>query len=644
MAMKPLRCQNNAWRSWEIQITSRCRRGLHRLAAVLPALLLPVAWAADSVPSAASVASLRGNFQAPARVAVNALSQLCVSDPIAQQVFVLDAFGRELSARTFPGRPLGLAVGADGKVYLGDASSGAVSVLDAQWNLLGQLGQGAGEFQLPGHIALLTNGAITTVLVSDGHAHTLKAYRNGSLVGQYGGRGVGPQQFDFPAGLWVAPDRTVFVVDQNNDRIQVLDEGGNFLRWFGLNPSPVPFGTAGRAQGIVGDGHGRLFIADTFLGHVKIFSNSGAFLGAIARPGSGPGQLQSPGGLALDAAGRLWVASANGASVEGFGLDCFLHVALTPLAQTVAAGAGVSLAVTSGCGGPAGIQWFKNGIALLDGATVNGATNATLSLLNVTSTETGLYSVAVTNAGGTWFSPPAQLTVVSLPVITSHPVSRSVVRASAVSFSVSAQGGALSYQWLRNGAELAGATQSLLSITNVQSYEAGSYSVRVSNAAGTLSSAAATLTVLVPPTITEAPADQIAAAGSTVALTASAVGAPPLTYQWYRNNLSISGQTRSQLVLTNVTSAANGTYIVRVANSAGAATASFRFAVNSPMVLTNARVANGSLVLTWNNPFFVLQSAPDWSGPWQLLSPTSPYTVTAVMMTNSAQYFRLERQ
>ena len=601
--------------------------------------------AVAGLPAAVPLASFAGNLTAPARIVALGQSNLMVCDPLARSIVTMDTLGRELATHRHSGQPLGLAVGADGRIYLGDADNGSVTVYDAQWHQLQQLGQGVGEFQMPGHIALLMNGATTKVFVSDGLAHRVKAYRNGLLIGQYGSRGQGPQQLDFPTGLWVSADRQLFVVDQNNDRVQVLDENGNFLRWFGLTPATSWSGRSGRAQGIMGDGLGRLYVADTFQGHIKVFDLNGDYLGLIGGFGNGFGQMQSPAGLALDLSGRLWVANLNGPSVQGYGLECFQHLAVSPVATTTSVGSTVTLAVTLGCGGPADFQWYRNGVALADGGSVTGATNATLSLLNVGELDGGAYTVAVTNTAGVFLSLPAQITIVSAPLIFSNPGNQTVIRSGTANFSVVAQGNSLAYQWLRNGAEVVGATQSTLQIVNVQSYEAGAYSCRVTNAAGTVTSSAATLTVLVPPNLTEAPTDQIVPAASTVTLSASAIGTTPLSFQWYRNNISISGQTRSQMVLSNVTSAVNGTYLVRVANSAGAATASFKFAVNSPTILTNSVNANGNLVLVWNNPFFVLQSASDWTGPWLVISPTSPYTVTAASMrTNSSQYFRLWRQ
>jgi hypothetical protein len=83
------------------------------------------------------------------------------------------------------------------------------------------------------------------------------------------------------------------------------------------------------------------------------------------------------------------------------------------------------------------------------------------------------------------------------PVITSQPQSRTVVAGSTVTFSVGASGSpVLSYQWRRNGVPIPGATSATLTLSNVQQSEAGAYSVVVSNSAGSVTSADATLSII----------------------------------------------------------------------------------------------------------------------------------------------------
>ena len=85
------------------------------------------------------------------------------------------------------------------------------------------------------------------------------------------------------------------------------------------------------------------------------------------------------------------------------------------------------------------------------------------------------------------------------PVIVSAPASQTVFPGAPARFSVAAFGSGLAYQWQRDKVAVVGATNDMLSFSAVQPADAGSYTVTVANAAGSVTSAAATLRVLAPP-------------------------------------------------------------------------------------------------------------------------------------------------
>src|ERR1035437_6455149 len=138
-------------------------------------------------------------------------------------------------------------------------------------------------------------------------------------------------------------------------------------------------------------------------------------------------------------------------------------------------------------------QWVFNGTNAIDGATSAG-----LSLANVQLTQAGAYSVTVSNLYGVVTSAPAVLTVTGVPpVIVASPASLAVPVGATADFQVAATGAPpLVYQWVLNGtAAIAGATSSVLSLTNVRLTQVGAYSVTVSNLYGAVTSAPALLQV-----------------------------------------------------------------------------------------------------------------------------------------------------
>ena len=162
-----------------------------------------------------------------------------------------------------------------------------------------------------------------------------------------------------------------------------------------------------------------------------------------------------------------------------------------PQSQTVIQGSNATFNVEAIGTLPLSYRWQFNETNL------TGASADTLTLVSVQPDEAGNYAVVVANDWGSVTSAVVSLTVEVPPSIISSPQSTTVVQGSNATFSVSSSGtGQLIYQWQFNGTNLAGAGGDTLVLTNVQSGDAGDYSVTVSNVAGITNSAAAVLAVI----------------------------------------------------------------------------------------------------------------------------------------------------
>jgi hypothetical protein len=145
--------------------------------------------------------------------------------------------------------------------------------------------------------------------------------------------------------------------------------------------------------------------------------------------------------------------------------------------------------------------------------------------------------------------------------ITAQPVSASIAPGSNSVLSVVAKGTGLTYQWYKDGAAIADATNAVHAAT-----AAGSYYVVVTSPAGTMTSATAVVTEVGTPIIVAQPASALIQTGTTQALAVEASGAG-LNYQWYKDGAAISGATAA-----TYDAGAAGSYTVQVSNSAGAVT------------------------------------------------------------------------
>ena len=186
--------------------------------------------------------------------------------------------------------------------------------------------------------------------------------------------------------------------------------------------------------------------------------------------------------------GRVVVVGDNGlifATADGASA-----LAQQPQSQAVAVGVSVSFQVVAYATGPFTYQWRKNGTA------ITGATSATLSIPSVTVADAADYTVAVTNGRGFTISTPATLTLNVAPALTSQPASRIASVGSNVVLSAAASGSPTpTFQWLKDGAPIAGATSATLNLSSITKNDAGAYSVRISNVAGNAVSSAANLTI-----------------------------------------------------------------------------------------------------------------------------------------------------
>jgi hypothetical protein len=287
---------------------------------------------------------------------------------------------------------------------------------------------------------------------------------------------------------------------------------------------------------------------------------SGATASALMLTSVQPSQAGGYSVLVTNSAGSVISQAAT--------LTVIIPPAITtqPQSQSVVLGQNASFSVAANGTAPVGYQWTFNGSAL------PGATDTTLTLTNVQANQARGYSVLVTNTAGSVTSQVATLTVIIPPAITNQPQSQVVIQGQKASFSVGASGTApFNYQWFFNGSS-SGGNNATLTVSGAQPSKAGNYMVVVSNPAGSATSAVATLTVLVPPTITSQPQSQSVVQGQQASFSVVANGTAPLGYQWNFNGLPLPGATSSALTLTNVQMAQAGGYSVLVTNIAGSVT------------------------------------------------------------------------
>lgn len=223
-----------------------------------------------------------------------------------------------------------------------------------------------------------------------------------------------------------------------------------------------------------------------------------------------------------------------------------------------------------------------------DGVILSGATSSSFYKWPISATDSGVYTVTATNSWGSATSTSATVTVTPLqpPTVFGLPAYRTLSYGSSISLSPSVYAGnSATYQWQRNGTPISGATSSSYYKSGATPADNGTYTLTVTNTAGTVTSSGVILTVnpAEAPLIYSLPSVQNVEYGGYFSFYPSVSGTTPMTYAWFKDGVAITGATSSSFYKSNLTPADSGLYTLTVTNVAGTAT--------SDPVVVNVRAA-----------------------------------------------------
>lgn len=241
-----------------------------------------------------------------------------------------------------------------------------------------------------------------------------------------------------------------------------------------------------------------------------------------------------------------------------------LAILTQPTGFTKARDEAGALAVVAEGEGTLSYQWYK------DSAKLEGETGATLSFDSLATTDSGVYTVEVSDVNGTVTSTPVTVVVYTELAILTQPVGFTAIEGNTGSLTVEAEGeGTLKYQWYKDDVALNGETNATLNFDSIAKTDAGTYKVTVTDLNGSVTSTAVTVTVQTALKITTQPAGFSLLVGESGTLTVTAEGEGTLSYQWYKGDAEIAGATFSSLELNNVAEADEAVYKVKVTDQNG---------------------------------------------------------------------------
>jgi sugar lactone lactonase YvrE len=277
-----------------------------------------------------------GQFQNPRDMALAPDGTIYVADTFNNRIQHLAADGSvlqvwgtfaDISKGEAPGgtfyEPWGIAVGADGSVYVTDTWNHRIQKFSADGkfvNMWGYFGQAETPFALWGPRDIAINSKGQLFITDTGNKRVVVYDENGNYVTQFGSVGLQPGQFDEPVGIAIDQNDAVYIADTWNQRIQVMvaNVDGSYLplnnwevyAWYGQSLDNKPF--------LALDANGNLYATDPEGNRVLHFTSTGTFVNYFGDYGTGTNGFNLPTGIISDGKGGVWVADAGNNRIMHF--------------------------------------------------------------------------------------------------------------------------------------------------------------------------------------------------------------------------------------------------------------------------------------------------------------------------------------
>ncbi|MHB1687231.1 MAG: 6-bladed beta-propeller [Ignavibacteriaceae bacterium] len=260
-------------------------------------------------------------LQKPYGVAVTSDKKVYVTESSGGRVFVFDLKNSKLSfigSSSFGSlaMPLGIAADSAGNIYVADVIQKAVLVFNPHGDMILSIG---GEGKMKNPVGLAIDNIRKRLYVVDSQAHKVKVYSlDGKFLFEFGKRGTGDGEFNFPTNIAVDKEGKIYVVDTINARVEVFDAEGKYLWKFGsLGDS---FGQFTRPKGIAIDSEGNIYVIDAAFNNFQIFNKEGKLLMHVGSLGTEPGNFLLPAGISIDNQDRIYIVDAANKRVQIFQL------------------------------------------------------------------------------------------------------------------------------------------------------------------------------------------------------------------------------------------------------------------------------------------------------------------------------------
>jgi len=208
--------------------------------------------------------------------------------------------------------PVGLALGANGDVYVTDSVLAQVFIIKMGAKFATPLNLQA-TFKSPTGIAV--DNVTGRVFVVDTMDHRIYVFnQDGTLDKTIGQRGIEAGEFNYPTLIWRSSKGLLYVTDSMNFRIQIFDNEGKLFSKFGRQGDTG--GDAARQKGVATDSYGHIYVVDALFHAIKIYDPSGQYLMSVGNLGSEKGEFWLPTGIFIGEDDMIYVADSYNRRVQ----------------------------------------------------------------------------------------------------------------------------------------------------------------------------------------------------------------------------------------------------------------------------------------------------------------------------------------
>lgn len=258
----------------------------------------------------------------PAGIAVDSQERVYVADTFKGVVFVFDLRSKKLDLLGADGRgrlanPYGIAIDKNDNVYVSDTKLKRIHVYDRSGDLVGVFSKVGNETIInPAGLAINDNSNHLLIADSKGHKIFVANLDKLDQGTSFGAKGDGDNQFYFPNSVAVDKAGRIYVSDTMNFCVKIFDSSFKFINRIGEHGTG--FGMFDRPKGIAVDSEGHIYVVDASFSNFQIFDTNGKLLLFVGNFGVEPGSFRLPAGLFIDKRDRVYVSDQVNRRVQIF--------------------------------------------------------------------------------------------------------------------------------------------------------------------------------------------------------------------------------------------------------------------------------------------------------------------------------------